>query len=309
MVSPQAKILDDFYANLQTTVEACGELPVVAMRALLDVAMDSMPTEADGVSYSEVEADGVPALRATPPDADPNRVILYTHGGGYFCGSAASQRKFTGHLANASGMEVLSIDYPLAPDDPHPAQVDAALRAYRWLRGQGYAAERIALAGDSAGGGLCTALALKLKEAGEELPAAVMPISPWYDLELVGAGHVASRGTASLLSAESLAGMAMGFLQGQSPQDPIVNPLYADLQGFPPTLLHVGTAEPLLSDAQSFAKRAEAAGADVTLVTGEGLPHIYVVLGAGRVPEADDAISRMGAFAREKLGAAGAVAV
>jgi cytochrome P450/acetyl esterase/lipase len=274
------------------------------MRALLDVAMDSVAAEPEGVTYRSEVAGDVPALRCIPPGAVADRVILYTHGGGYFCGSAASLRKGAGHLALACGMEVLSIDYDLAPEHPNPAQVDSAVRAFRWLREQGYAANHIAVSGDSAGGGLCTALVLKLRELGEELPAAVMPTSPWYDLELVGERHVASRGTRSLLAAESLEGMAMGLLQGQSPQDPIMNPLYADLTGFPPTLIHVGTGEPLLSDSESFAQRAEAAGVDVTLVVDEDLPHIYVMLGAGRVPEADAALARMGAFARDKLGVA-----
>jgi epsilon-lactone hydrolase len=298
--SEESKILEGFYANLRSTLEECGTLPPPATRAIMDVAMAALPTEPPGVLYSDTSADGVGALWSTPPDSDPNRVILYMHGGGYFCGSTASHRKLTGHLALAAGMPVLSVDYALTPDRPHPAQVDDAATAFRWLRRQGVAAEHIAVAGDSAGGGLCTSVVLRLREGGDELPAAVAPISPWYDLELVGETIVASRGTGDLVGADALEPMAAAFLQGQSPSDPIANPLHADLAGFPPVLIHVGGAESLLSDSQTFGELAKAAGVEVTVVVEPGLPHVFL-FGAGRVPEADDAIRRIGSWIREKL--------
>jgi acetyl esterase/lipase len=229
---------------------------------------------------------------------------MYTHGGGYVGGSTVSHRRMTGHLARAAGVRVLSLDYALAPERPHPAASDDALAAFRWLRSQGFSADHVAVAGDSAGGGLCTAVVLRLRDAGEELPAAVMPLSPWYDMELTGESLVRSRGSGEVVSADGLAGMAQAFLQGASARDPIANPLYADLAGFPPVLIHVGAEEALVSDSETFARKAEAAGVDVTLVVEPEMLHVYP-FGAGRMPEADDAIGRMASWVRPKLGLAG----
>lgn len=301
MASPESKILEDRYAQLSATVAAHPDLPLDAVRALMDTVMSAVTTEPDGVTYREESAGGVGALWCVPPECADDRVILYTHGGGYLAGSAGSHRKLTGHLARAAGMRVLSLDYALAPEHPHPAASDDALTAYRWLRAQGYAAARIALAGDSAGGGLCTALVLRIREAGEELPGAVMPFSPWLDMELTGATMAASRGTGDIVSIDSLENLRTAFLQGGDPADPIASPLRADLTGFPPVLLHVGSTESLRSDSETFAARARDAGADVTLVVEPDMLHVWV-FGAGRFPEADEAVARMGAWVRDKLG-------
>ena len=301
MASAESKIIQDMYDQLGATLAANPGLPLGVTRAVMDSAMVSVASEPEGVSYEGVSAGGVGALWCIPTDCADGRVIMYTHGGGYIGGSIVSHRRLTGHLARATGVRVLSLDYGLAPERPHPAASDDALVAFRWLREQGYSADHIAVAGDSAGGGLCTAVVLRLREAGEELPAAVMPLSPWYDMELAGESLVRSRGSGAVVSADGLLSMAQAFLQGASAQDPIANPLYADLTGFPPVLIHVGAEEALVSDSESFARKAEAAGVDVTLVVEPDMLHVYP-FGAGRMPEADEALARMASWVRPKLG-------
>jgi acetyl esterase/lipase len=301
VASTESKIIEDMYDQLSSVLAANPDLPLGVTRAVMDSAMVSMPTEPEGVSYSAVSAGGVKALWCIPAECADGRVIMYTHGGGYIGGSTVSHRRLTGHLARAAGVRVLSLDYALAPERPHPAASDDALAAFRWLREQGFSADHIAVSGDSAGGGLCTAVVLRLREAGEDVPAAVMPLSPWYDLELVGESLVRSRGAGGVVSADGLVNMVKAFLQGASAKDPIANPLYADLAGFPPVLIHVGAREALVSDSETFARNAEAAGVEVTLVVEPDMLHVYP-FGAGRMPEADEAIARMASWVRPKLG-------
>lgn len=301
MASAESKRLKEAYDQLAALSAAHPDLPIEFSRALMNTVMSSAGSEPENVSYADTSADGVPALWCIPADPASDRVILYTHGGGFIGGNPESHRKLTGHLARAAGVRVLSIDYALAPERPYPAAVDDAVTAYRWLRGQGFDAAHIATAGDSAGGGLCTSVVLRLRELGEELPAGVMPLSPWYDLELTGPSMVASRGTGDAVGIEGLEQMRLAYLQGAEPTDPVANPMYADLAGFPPVLLHVGGAETLLDDSRSFAERAEAAGVDVTLVVEADMQHVYP-FGAGRMPEADAAIERMGTWVRSRLG-------
>ncbi|HEY9416573.1 MAG TPA: alpha/beta hydrolase [Pseudonocardia sp.] len=305
MASAESKIIVDMYDQLGATLVGNPGLPLGVTRAVMDSAMVSVASEPEGVTYEGVSAGGVPALWCIPAGCSQDRVIMYTHGGGYVGGSTVSHRRMTGHLARAAGVRVLSLDYALAPEHPHPAASDDALAGYRWLRSQGFAADHIAVSGDSAGGGLCTALVLRLREAGEDLPAAVMPLSPWYDMELVGESLVASRGSGTVVSADGLMSMVQAFLQGASPKDPVANPLYADLTGFPPVLIHVGAEEALVSDSETFARNASAVGVDVTLVVEPEMLHVYP-FGAGRMPEADAAIARMASWVRARLGLDGA---
>jgi acetyl esterase/lipase len=263
--------------------------------------MSSVGSEPADVTYADADADGVPALWCIPADHAPDRVILYTHGGGFIGGCPDSHRKLTGHLARAAGVRVLSLDYALAPERAYPAAVEDAVTGYRWLRAQGFEPRHIATAGDSAGGGLCTSVVLRLRDLGEPLPAAVMPLSPWYDMELGAEQMIASRGTPTVANIDGLEQMRAAYLQGAPPNDPIANPLHADLAGFPPVLLHVGGAENLLCDSQAFTEKAQAAGVDITLVVEPEMEHVYQ-FGAGRMPEADDAIERMAGWIRPKLG-------
>src|SRR5262249_31700873 len=153
---------------------AAPDMDLPTMRSMFEEW--HLPTaEPAGVHYEEVDAGGVPAIWCRPPGGADDRAIIWTHGGGYVVGSMHSHRKVAGQLAKAAGVPVLVLDYRRAPEHPHPAQVEDAVTAYRWLVGaQGIAPEHIATTGDSAGGGLCTSMVLALRDAGDPLPAAVM---------------------------------------------------------------------------------------------------------------------------------------
>ena len=179
--------------------------------------------------------------------------------------------------------------------------MDDALRAYEWFLEQGCSPAHVFTAGDSAGGGLCTTVLLAIRDKGLPLPAAAMPMSPWYDMGALGGTLETNADVDLLVRRSDLIETAEGFLGGRSPRDPLANPLYADLTGLPPMYIQVGGDEALLDDAARFEQRATAAGVDVTLDVFDGLQHVFRCL-AGRAPEADEAIRKLADWARPKLG-------
>jgi acetyl esterase/lipase len=191
---------------------------------------------------------------------------------------------------------VLSIGYRLAPEDPHPAALDDAVRAYRWALAFGGAdPARTVIAGDSAGGGLTVATLVALRDALAPLPAAGVCLSPWVDLTQSGATIKTNADVDPMVHVEDLDRWADAYSGPRSTSDPAVSPLFADLAGLPPLLVDVGTAEALLDDARRLAERARAAGVEVTLTVAEDMVHVWHFF-AGAGPEADDAIARVGAF-------------
>jgi acetyl esterase/lipase len=211
-----------------------------------------------------------------------------------------SHRKVAAHLARATGCLALVVDYRRAPEFPHPAPCEDALRAFRWLVGQGFPAHRIALAGDSAGGGLATATAVALRDSGQVMPAGIVVASPFYDMECCGASLQTRASVDVLVQQPVLLGMVGMFLGERSQTDPLANLLHADLHGLPPIMIVVGDHEVLLDDSVRFAKRAEAAGVEVILDVVPEMQHVFV-LGAGKVPEADAAIAKFAQFLRPLL--------
>jgi acetyl esterase/lipase len=182
------------------------------------------------------------------------------------------------------------LDYRLAPEAPFPAAVEDALAGYRWLLGQGIAAGRIAIAGDSAGGGLTMALLLAIKAAGLELPACAVPISPWVDMEALGASMDSKAASDPMVQRQGLADMAAMYLNGSDPRAPLAAPLYGDLAGLPPLLIQVGSEETLLDDAVRLAAAAGHAGVAVRLEIAPAMIHVYhffhPMLGAARAANA-----------------------
>jgi len=252
------------------------------------------------VRVEEVSAGGVPAHWLTAPGADAGRVLLFLHGGGYQLGSLRSDGELAARLGRASGMRVLFPEYRLAPEHPFPAAVDDALAAWRWLRAQGLTASALAVAGDSAGGGLAVALLTAVRDAGEPLPAAAVLMSPTVDLTSSGASMRERAGQDLISTPELLRQLAADYLAGADPKTPLASPLFASLAGLPPLLIQAGTADLLLSDAQRLAAKADEAGVDVTLQTRAGLPHVYqLTLGT---PEAAEATEQIGAFLRARTG-------
>jgi acetyl esterase/lipase len=256
------------------------------------------------VTFESVDAGGVPAEWMNVPGASPERTILYLHGGGYVIGSPAEYRDMLPRLARAAGARALAVDYRLAPEHAHPAAVDDAVTAYRWLLDSGARPEGIVIAGDSAGGGLTVAMLVTLRDRGIPLPAAGVCISPWVDLEGTGASMESNAARDPLVQKELVAGMAQAYLQGQDPRQPTASPLYADLTGLPPLLIHVGDAETLLDDAARLAARAREAGVDVTYEVWPDMIHVWHSL-AAILPEGQQAIERAGEFIAQRTALAG----
>lgn len=299
--SSESEVLVSLYRGWVERLDAHPDMDLLTMRDMFEEW--HLPTvEPTGVSYAEADAGGVPALWCIPDGCAADRVIIWTHGGGYVVGSMHSHRKVAGHLAKAAGVRALVLDYRRAPEHPHPAQVEDAIAAYRWLIGsEAIEPSHIATSGDSAGGGLCTSMVLALRDAGDALPAAVMPISPFYDMEATGESIEHNAHVDVLVHKEILLAMAGMFLSGGSTTDPLANPLHADPTGLPPMLIQVGGSETLLDDSTRFAARATAAGVDCTVEVHPHMQHVFHFL-AGRAPEADDAIASMAAWLRPKLG-------
>ena len=255
---------------------------------------------ADDVRVTPTRAGGVPAEWVEAPEAAPDRALLYLHGGGYTTGSPATHRDLAGRLSRAAGVRVLNVDYRLAPEHPHPAAVEDATAAFRWLLGEGIDPARVAVAGDSAGGGLTLATLVALRDEGTPLPAAGVGLSPWVDLEGLGESMTTKAAADPMVQREGLLEMARAYLGPHPPRTPLAAPLHADLRGLPPLLLHVGTAETLLDDALRFAERAREAGVDVRLETWDDMVHVWHIF-APMLPEGQQAIERIGEFLRKRL--------
>jgi acetyl esterase/lipase len=228
--------------------------------------------------------------------------LLYLHGGGYCVGSVVSHRAMASKLAVAAGLRALIIDYRLGPEHRFPAAIDDAVTAYRWLIGKGVAPGRIAVAGDSAGGGLTLATVLALREAGDDLPGAAACISPWTDLTMSGPSIDANPGTDPMLDRARLQVYADWYLGPDAdPRDPLASPQFADLSGLPPVVVHAADEEVLVDDARRVAEAIAAAGGTVDHRTWPGTFHVFHAT-AGLTPEADEAVAAMGAFLAEHLG-------
>jgi len=260
--------------------------------------------EPGGVDYIEVDAGGIPALWAVPKQCAADRVLLCYHGGGFFSGSIYTHRKLFAHFAKAIGCRALILQYRYSPEHPYPAQLEDAVNGYAWLLGQGVLPKHVAFVGDSAGGNLCITTMLAARERGLPLPAAAMPISPWYDMEGVMDSLVYNHGKDALFTKEwikAIAGMYLGA-QG-NPRDPYANPLYADLKGLPPLYIQVGGDELLLDDSTVMAERARQAGVDVRIDIFPEMQHTFQ-MAVGRAPESTDAVGRYVEWVKPKLGLA-----
>jgi epsilon-lactone hydrolase len=285
------------YADWSAILAGTPELTMRLLRSIFDEW--HQPTrEPEDVTYREETVGGVPGIWALPIGADQAKVLLYTHGGGFAVGSAASHRKLAGHVAKALGVTAFVLDYRRAPEHPHPAQVEDGVAAFLALTERGIAAADITTIGDSAGGNLAVAIALALRERGLPLPGGVIAFSPWLDMECQGETLVTNAGTDALITVPLLEGMIAGVLGGEiDPTTALANPLYADFAGFPRLYINAGAAEMLLDNATRLAERAKAAGTDVTLSIVDDMQHVFPFL-AGNAPEADTEIAEIAAWYR-----------
>jgi len=304
MISKQTNHMAQFFASVTEEASKPG-LDLTTIRDIYE-KLHLAATEPEGVTYAEVDVDGVPALWCMPKGCDPNRVLLHSHGGGTVVFSMHVDRKAAGHIAKAAGVRALVLDYRRSPEHKFPAQTDDVEKAYNWLLSQGIRPENIAATGQSIGGNLAVSLAVTLRDKGLALPAAILSVSPWCDMELKNATIEGNAGKDKLLSRSVLELFRESWLgnTGVAWNDPRVNLLYADLTGLPPIQVYYGDYELFAGEATEFATRAKDAGVDVSLRSVAEGQHNFI-LGAGRVPEVDQAIQEMGQWLRSKLGVRG----
>jgi acetyl esterase/lipase len=254
---------------------------------------------ADDVTLEAVDCDGVPGEWSLASGSDPSRVLVFFHGGGYCSGSILSHRRMVTEAGRAAGMRTLAIGYRLAPEHPYPAAHEDAMTAWGFLRKMGIATDRIVVGGDSAGGNLTITLINRLRAAGEKLPACAWLISPWTDLTMSGATLDTKDAVDPIIHKGYLGELADAYVPPSlDRKDPLISPLFADLHGFPPTLIQVGSAETLLSDATRFAAAAGSADVDVTLEVWPHMIHAWPVWNA-RLRDGRRALVRAGDFMRD----------
>lgn len=269
-------------------------MPIAAQRMILRM-LTAVSIAPRGITLSFAEIGGRPCEWQRPPD-DGGRVLLYLHGGAYLIGAPATHRAIASHLAKLANLSVCSLDYRLAPEHRYPAALDDAVAAYQALLAQGYAAEHIAIAGDSAGGNLALITALRLQQLGLPRPGALIGFSPVTDFS--GAQMQAPQGGDPLLNPAWIKQAVALYCPPEIDIcHPGLSPLYAELDGLPALLIQVGEDELLLNDSLRFAERAKAAGVAVQL---EVYPHLWHVFQAhvGLLKAADYALARVVTFLR-----------
>ena len=268
-----------------------------ARRKRLDEIGSVWPV-ADDVRLETVDVNGLEGEWSIAPSSNASRVLLFFHGGGYCSGSLVSHRRMVTEAGRAAGTRTLAIGYRLAPEHPFPAAYEDVLTAWRFLQNQGIAASNIAIGGDSAGAGLAVELITQLRDAHDELPACAWLVSPWTDLTLSGSTLTTKDAVDPIIHKAYLNELADAYLPaGVERNDPRVSPLFADLNGFPPILIHVGSAETLLDDATRFARIAGAADVAVTLEIWPHMIHAWPLWNAQLEP-GRRALASAGAFVR-----------
>jgi len=248
------------------------------------------------INITRVGADGVPAELIEVKNSG-DAIILYLHGGAYAVGSPHVHREFLSRLARACLVKVLAIDYRLAPEHPFPAALEDAITAYRWLVSGGYDPSSIVIAGDSAGGGLAIATLVSLRDSGTPLPACAVCLSPWVDL--ASANETLDQDNDPILNAEILAHFARAYAAQTDPHNPLISPIFADLKGLPPILIHAGTNEILYDQITQFYEKARQAEVEVVLELWKDLFHVFQIVPI--LPEAKQSLEKIATFITDRI--------
>jgi acetyl esterase/lipase len=301
MTYPAEKVFGHLRAISVRAFELIHDLD--ARRKLIDQYFRVHPStsEIHGQWYP-VKTGHIPMEWVVAKGADPDRRILYVHGGSWISGTLAGYRAFLSRVSQATGAVVLSVDYRLAPEHQFPAGLEDCMQAYHWMRENGPAGKGPVLAaylmGDSAGGNLALATLLKVRDSMRPLPAAVIALSPATDFT-AGSPSLLSRASVDpIINPEILPALIPVYLGKHTElTDPYASPLFGDYSGMPPLLLQVGDAEVLLDDSTRLTKRAAEQGCDVTLEIWDGMPHVFQGF-APFLPDASEAIANIGNFIR-----------
>jgi len=260
--------------------------------------LENYPIPKD-IEIIPVMLDKTPAEWIIPPNPIEDHVILYLHGGGWILGSPITCRRTTSNIAEATSLKILSIDYRLAPEHPFPIPLEDCVNAYKWLLSNGFKKDHIIIAGDSAGGNLTAATLIKLKDLGIGLPAGVICISPATDLTLADESYFKNAESDPSLADVGLFWWIVVYLSGESPRNPYISPLFADLKGLPPILVQASSCEMLYSDATRFVEKAKKAGVNAILQSWDDMTHVFQGTRYELLPEAKDAINKIADFTNQ----------
>jgi epsilon-lactone hydrolase len=284
-----------------TLGSAKGSINGPDARKAFDEIMEDVPAAA-GVTYEAAIVGGVSGWWCRPEEALKGAVILYFHGGGYVVGASQAYQHFVGQVATRAKVAAFVPDYRLAPEYPFPAAVEDAQAVYESLGGEGFTS--MALAGDSAGGGLALILlswaVAKARAGSGPIPKGAAVISPWTDLTLAGESMVTRAKADPLSTPASLAALARLYLAGRDPHDPLASPLYGDLAGLPPVRMHVGEDDVLLDDALRYGERFEREGGTIQVHTWQGMIHVFPS-NVALLKAAKEALDDVGDFLNRQL--------
>ena len=296
MISPEAKKLFAYLQSVDTLPTGSFE----EQRAGFDASVAKVPG-AEGVAIEAAAGPGFEGRWFRPEGARKGAAILHLHGGGFVVGSTISHRPILTNLARAAGIDILALDYRMAPEHKYPAALDDAMAAYRWLLDQGYAADRIALAGDSAGANLVLSLMLRARDEAMPLPGCGVMMSPWLDLRVTADSIMRNAPFDPLMTREMILDMAKHYAGDVALGDPRISPVLApDLSGLPPIYIQNSDADILEDDGHLLAGRGMAAGVDITIDSYPGMIHVWHAF-AHIIPEARDAFGKIGAFLDDRL--------
>lgn len=285
-------LLGEMYAAWAVEMNAHPDMSLALLRFVFD-DWHRATAEPEDVTYKHTTIGGVPGILVTPLNADPKQMQVFMHGGGFALGSSSSHRKLAGHLAKACGTHSFVLDFRLAPENPYPSQIDDGVAVVRALLAEGLRIEDITPVGDSAGGNLAISIVLRLQSEGHPLPGQVITMSPWLNMENSGLTIETNDATDFLIAREGLQANIDRYLGGVvDPKDPMVNALYANLEGFPRLYICAGDVESLFDDSVRLYELAKKCGVDVTFSIGKNMQHVYPFL-AGRLPRADEEIAMM----------------
>jgi len=272
---------------------------ILAFRELCEKGASRYAKIPEGITIKPQTIEGIASEWLVPENSNPEKLILYVHGGGYVSGSCSDHRGFVSKFAKNCGAITLIYEYRLAPEHPFPAAIDDSVIVYRSMLSSGYKPGNILIAGESAGGGLCLALLLAIKEQELPMPAAAVAISPWTDLSCSSDSY-RTKNNRSLAPLNSWTVFSAHYRGNQPASLPLISPLFGDLKGLPPLFINSGSDDELFEDGEKFSKKAKAAGVDVTFREGTGQVHCYPLL-ATMFPEATEAMNEIVGFIRKHL--------
>ena len=295
MASQESLIVRQFLKEYSKN--SSSEFNLEVARQGLEALSGQYPIPPD-ITVERTTIENIPAEWVIAPNADRDRVLLYLHGGAYIMGSLNSHRDLAAKLSRAAAISVLVIDYRLAPEHPFPAALEDALTTYRWLLANGFDSQQIVIGGDSAGGGLTLSTLLSLRDAGDPLPAGAALLSPWTDLAGTGESMETRRDVDPWLSPDSSRVVPALYIGSLDRKNPIVSPVYADLTGLPPMLVHVGNDEILLDDSVRLVENGRAAQVDMQLKIWDDMWHVFQSF---QIPEAKQAIDEIGQYVNQLL--------